>query len=321
VLKKALTVFAFVWLTSASIVNTSSAEKAWHIGACHVGLDHMPPHLPALREKLRELGYVDGVNLRFEFRNLADEAAAAEAARDFIGEQVDLIVAFERQCAQVMEHATSSIPIIFSAVPDPVALGLVKSLARPGTNLTGVAAYVVDPAKPIQLLKEINPALRHLLVIIGPSDTMQPGASTKIREAAGNSEIQIFEKSAITPDQVAKAFASVPLEAGDGVIAASQTNNQVATIARQALRHKLAFAANRPEPLDAGALFSYGSDIAASGADVAVYVDKVLKGTAPAGLPVARPTSFKLVISLKTAKAIGLRIPDAVLARADEVIE
>jgi putative tryptophan/tyrosine transport system substrate-binding protein len=321
VLKKTLTVFAFVWLTSASIVNTSSAERLWHIGACHVGLDHTPPHLPALREKLRELGYVDGVNLRFEFRNLADEAAAAEAARDFIAEQVDLIVAFESQCARVMQHATSSIPIIFSAVPDPVALGLVKSLARPGTNLTGVTAYVVDPAKPIQLLKEINPALRHLLVIIGPSDTMQPGALTKIREAAGNSEIQIFEKSAITPDQVAKAFASVPLEAGDGVISASETNNQMATIARQALRHELAFAANRPEALEAGALFSYGSDIAASGADVAVYVDKVLKGAAPASLPVAQPTSFKLVISLKTAKAIGLRIPDAVLARADEVIE
>jgi putative tryptophan/tyrosine transport system substrate-binding protein len=101
----------------------------------------------------------------------------------------------------------------------------------------------------------------------------------------------------------------------------SQTNNQGATIAKQALRYKLAFAANRREPLAAGALFSYGTDVAASGADVAVYVDKVLKGAAPASLPVEEPTSFKLVISLKTAKAIALRIPDAVFARADEVIE
>jgi putative tryptophan/tyrosine transport system substrate-binding protein len=321
VLKKALKLCALVCLASASIVNASSAEKVWHIGACHVGLDHTPPQMPALLQKLRELGYVDGVNLHFEFRNLADEAAAAEAARAFIGEQVDLIVAFESQCAKMMQQATSSIPIIFSGVPDPVALGLVKSLARPGSNLTGLAAWVVDPAKPIQLLKEINPALKRLLVIVGPTDTMQPGALTKIREAAGESGIQIFEKSAITPDQVAEAFASVPLEAGDGVIAASQTNNQVASIAKQALRHKLAFAANRREPLAAGALFSYGTDVAASGADIAVYVDKVLKGATPASLPAAEPMSFKLVISLKTAKAIGLPIPDAVLARADEVIE
>jgi putative tryptophan/tyrosine transport system substrate-binding protein len=209
-----------------------------------------------------------------------------------------------------------SIPIIFAAVPDPVALGLVKSLAHPGTNLTGLATWVVDPAKPIQLLKEINPALKRLLVIIGPMDTMQPGALAKIREAARNSAIQTFEKSAITPDQVAEGFASVPLEADDGVIAASQTNNQIATIAKQALRHKLAFAANRREALEAGALFSYGTDVAASGADVAVYVDEVLKGAAPASLPVAEPTSFKFVISVKTAKAIGVRIPDAVLARA-----
>jgi putative tryptophan/tyrosine transport system substrate-binding protein len=214
-----------------------------------------------------------------------------------------------------------SIPIIFAAVPDPVALGLVKSLAHPGTNLTGLATWVVDPAKPIQLLKEINPALKRLLVIIGPMDTMQPGALAKIREAARNSAIQTFEKSAITPDQVAEGFASVPLEADDGVIAASQTNNQIATIAKQALRHKLAFAANRREALEAGALFSYSTDVAASGADVAVYVDEVLKGAAPASLPVAEPTSFKFVISLKTAKAIGVRIPDAVLARAYEVLE
>jgi putative tryptophan/tyrosine transport system substrate-binding protein len=315
--------FAACLSVVTGLAGSASAEEArvWRVGACHVGLDHTPPHLPTLRAKLAELGYVEGRTLRFDFRNLADDVAAAEVARAFVADKVDVMVAFENQCAQAMHRATTSIPIIFSSVPDPVALGLVKSLARPETNLTGVAVFVIDPAKPIQLLKEINPAMARLLVVVGPPNTVPPGALTKIRETARALGIEVVERAGATPQELTEAFQSAPLQPGDGVVAASETNNLGALTAELALRYRLALAANRREIVAAGALFSYGADVAAQGGDIAIYVDKAIKGAKPESLPVEQPTNFRFLINLKTARAIGLSVPDGVLARADELIE
>ncbi len=176
--KRALIVLALGSLTSALLAGASSAQegKAWRIGACHVGLDHTPPHLPALRTKLRELGYVDGGNLRFDFRNLADEAAARTVARQVV------IVAFESQCVRAAQAATREIPIFFPHVTDPVAERFVTSLAHPGGNLTGFGEFFGElHAKRVEILKTLVPTLRRLLVLIEADDAAAQEVLAEVR--------------------------------------------------------------------------------------------------------------------------------------------
>lgn len=301
----------------------AQAGKVWHIGLCHVGLDHTPPHLPALRAKLRELGYEEGKNLRLDFRNLADEAAAREAARGFVRDKVDLMVAFEDQCARAMKSATPTIPIVFAGVRDPIGTGFVRSLARPGGNVTGLNPAVVDMSKQIELFKELVPRLERLLVLEHPRDAVQRRDLATIHQAAAVLKLQLVERQASTPADVEAIFRLLDPGAVDGVVIASETlrSNSTSLLIRLASEHRVPLLAHRREWVAKGALFSYSPDIAASGADIAVYVDKILKGADPGGLPVAQPTRFAFTINLKAAKALNLAIPEAVVSRADEVIE
>jgi putative tryptophan/tyrosine transport system substrate-binding protein len=307
------------------LMGIAAAEEAkvWRIGACHVGLDHTPPHLPLLRAKLAELGYVVGRNLQFDFRNLADEVSAEEAARAFAARNVDLMLAFEDECARAMHRVTTTIPIVFSVFSDPVAAGFVRSLARPGTNMTGSTLWAVEPAKEIELLKEIDPAVKRLLILTDPSDSAQAEALSKIRVAAKAMGIELLERPGSTPGEIDGAFKSAALTAGDAVIVASGAlRSQVSGhVLELALRQHVPFVGPRREWVAEGALFSYGPDVPGSGVELAIYIDKILKGAAPATLPVEQPVRFQLVLNARTAKLLGIRIPDEVLARADEVIE
>ncbi len=165
--------------------NAQQPAKVWRVGLFHVGLDHVPPSLDGLREGLKALGYEDGKNIRLDWRNLPDEEAARSTAKEFVQDRVDLIVAFESQTVRAAKAATTSIPIVFLHVTDPVDEGFVKSLAHPGGNLTGLGEFFGDlQGKRMELLKEVIPRLRRLLVLIDPTDPGSGEVMAEVRRAA-----------------------------------------------------------------------------------------------------------------------------------------
>jgi putative ABC transport system substrate-binding protein len=295
--------------------------RVWRIGLFHVGLDHVPPSLPALREGLKALGYEEGKNLRLDWRTLPDEKAARETAKEFARDPVDLIVAFESQCARAAKAVTSEIPVVF--VDDPVASGLVKSLSHPGGNLTGFVTYPVSLAKQMELFKELVPELQRLLVLLDPQDPETERLLTEVRRAATRLNLVLIERTVTVQSDIEHVFASVTRGAVTGVLIVSpnlQTKFS-ALILRVASERGLPIESHRKEWVQQGALFSYATDFATLGrAAAAQYIDKILGGAKPATLPVQQASTFELVINLKTAKALGLTIPPSLLGRADQVV-
>ena len=303
-------------------LSAQAQPKVWRIGAFHVGLDHVPPSLEPLREGLKALGYEQGKNLHFDWRNLPDEDAARETARDFVRNRVDLIVAFENQTARAAKAATSEIPVVFLHVDDPVANGFVKSLARPGGNLTGFVTYAVSPAKQLEVFKDIVPRLRRVLVLIDPEDPTTSRELAEIRKASAALKLQLVEREASTSADLERVFASFKPGTVDGAFPVTRLRAKFSSLLiRLANEKRLPLAIHRKEWVEQGALFSYSADLAPVGRAAAPYVDKILKGAKPADLPVEEPTRFELVINLKVAKALGLTIPNAVLNRADTIIQ
>ena len=297
--------------------------KIPRIGLFHVGLDHDPPALAPLRESLRRLGYEQGRNIHLDYRNQADEAAARATARAFVRERVDLIVAFENQAVRAAQAATSEIPVVFAHVSDPVAAGFVKSIARPGGNLTGVADFVGElQDKRVQIFGEMV-RLRRLLILTDPTDPATQRLTADIERVAPQLKVQLVKRHATTEADVTKIFASLKKGVVDGMVVISPKliTNFPALILRLSLERQIPLTSHRKALVEQGALFSYGPDFVAVGQDIAGYVDRILKGAKPADLPVQQVARLELVINLKTAKALGLTIPQSLLLRADQVIE
>jgi putative ABC transport system substrate-binding protein len=313
------------------------AGRVYRVGLFHVGLDHVPPSLEGLREGLKALGYdvgpapmpmvstvAEGKNIRLDWRNLPDEAAARETAKAFVRDRVDLIVAFESQCVRAAKAATSEIPIVFLHVTDPVAEGFAKSLAHPGGNLTGFGEFFADVlGKRVELLKELVPRLRSLLVLIDPEDRALPQQLTEVRKAANTLKLGLVEREVTRQSDVEQVFGSLKPGEVQGVFVASSSlvTKFPSLVLRLAAERRLPMPSHRKEWVEKGALFSYGPNFHAVGQNAATYVDKLLRGARPADLPVEQVTRLELVVNLKTAKALGLTIPPSVLARADEIIE
>ncbi len=303
-------------------LSAQAQPKVWRIGLFHVGLDHVPPSLEPLREGLKALGYEQGRNLHLDWRNLPDEEAARETAKEFVRNRVDLIVAFENQTVRAAKAATSEIPVVFLHVDDPVADGFVKSMARPGGNLTGFVTYPVSPAKQLELFKEMVPNLRRVLVLTDPEDPVAPRLLAEVRNGAATMKLQLVEREATTQADLERVFAPVKRGNVDGVFVLSRLQTKFsALLIRLASEKRLPLPSHRKEWVEQGALFSYATDLADIGRAAAPYVDRILKGAKPGDLPVVEPTRFELVINLKVAKALGLKIPEAVLNRADRVIQ
>jgi putative ABC transport system substrate-binding protein len=299
-----------------------AGRRVYRVGVFHVG-DHSPPGLQTLRDGLRARGYEEGRNIQLEFRNLADEEAARRTAREFAQVRLDLIVAFGNPAVRAAKAATSEIPIVMIHVTDPVADGFVKTLARPGGNLTGFVFFAVSPAKQLELFKEMVPGLRRVLVLIDPHDPGTPSQLADIRKAAEVLKLKLTEQEATDQAGLERVFASITREGIDGVLPASNNLHIKFTtlLIRLASEKRVPLASYRKESVDQGALFSYAPDVAAVGRRAAMVADKILKGAKPADLPVEQPTKFELVINLKTAKALGLTIPPSLLQRADQVME
>ena len=298
------------------------AGRIYRIGVFHVG-DHIPPGLETLRHGLKTMGYEEGKTIQLDFQNLADEEAAGLTAREFVRARLDVIVAFGNPTVRAARSATTEIPIVMIHVTDPVAHGFVKTLARPGGNLTGFVFFAVSPAKHVELFKEMVPALRRVLVLVDPHDPATPSQLSEIRKATDVLKLNSTEREATDQADLERVFGSIKHGDIDGVVVASNTLHIrfTALLIRLVSGKRVPLASYRKESVQQGALFSYAPDVAAVGRRAATYVDKILKGAKPADLPVEQPTKFELVINLKTAKSLGLTIPQSLLVRADEVIQ
>ena len=305
------------------VVAAQQPEKIWRIGLSHVGLDHIPPSLDGLREGLTALGYEEGKNIHFDWRNLADEDAARTTAQAFVRNRVDLIVAFENQTARAAKATTTEIPIVMLHVTAPVQNGFIKSFAHPGGNITGFAGLGDNPAKELELFKELVPRLKRLLVLFDAGDPVSKRWRADVRHAAIKLKFQLVERQTAQRAEVERVFSSLKPGDIDGVFVSSpelRTKFPSLILGLTADRH-LPLLGPRREWVQQGALLSYSLDLRSVGKAAARYIDKILKGTKPADLPVEQSSQLQLVINAKTAKALGLTIPQSLLVRADEIIQ
>jgi|SRR6476620_1805070 len=324
-MKKKITVLLLcaMLLAFRSVATAEEPKKIWTIGLFHVGLDHIPPSLPTLRQSLQKLGYEEGKNIQLDWRNLPDEAAANATAKEFVRAKVNLIVAFENQTVRATKAATSQIPVVFLHVTDPVAEGFVRSLSHPGGNMTGFVSFASSPGKQVELFTEIVPKLHRLVSLIDPQDPVTGQLMFEVREAATTLKLQLVERAVPDQNAIERFFASVRRGGAQGIFPVSRNllGKFPALLTQLSLEKRLPLAMHRKEWVERGALFSYGPDLAAIGRAAAPYIDKILKGTKPDELPVQQASQFELAINLKTAKQIGLTIPPNVLARADKLIK
>jgi putative tryptophan/tyrosine transport system substrate-binding protein len=289
-----------------------------------IGVLVIPSREDAIRQGLRDLGYVEGRNVLIEYRPADPPERLPDFAAELVALKVDVIVAGGSQAVLAAQPATKTIPIVMAGASDPIGTGFVASLARPGGNITGQSLLSSDlSGKRLELLKEVVAGLSVVAVLWNPDD---PPAALSLREsriAADLLGIKVESAMVRAPDEFDGAFASVAKAHPQALIAlpAPLMNIHAGRIAELARRERLPSIALNSEFPQAGGLMSYGPDIADLYRRSAAYVDKILKGAKPADLPVEQPTKFDLIINLKTAKALGLTAPPTLLARADEVIE
>jgi putative ABC transport system substrate-binding protein len=285
------------------------------------------PNFKVWQDSLRDHGWIEGKNLIVDYRSAEGHAErVAPLANELVALKPDVLVGPSPQEALALKSATASIPIVFAAVSEPVRLGLVQSLSHPGGNVTGLAAVVPGHfvGKGIQILREMVPTASKIAVLVNPGNAIHRLiVAEELPEIAQKLGVTFSVLEATTVEELDIAFASAAAQHADAIIPVADvlTVNNVTRVTALAAEHRLPalylfrlFTTN-------GGLVSYGADIADLLRRAGDYVDKILKGTKPADLPVEQPTKFDLVINLKTAKALGITIPNELLIQATELIE
>jgi len=278
----------------------------------------------ALRAGLRQLGYVEGKNIVIEFRWPERVDQLPEFAAELVGMNVDVIFAMSSTEVEAVRQATKTIPIVFALHADPVGLGHVASLARPGGNITGLTIVLTDlVAKELEVLKEAVPQATRIGVLFSLTAPSHRPAVQAVQTAGEKLGVQLVMVPARTVEDFEGAFSTMSREHVGGfiVVSAPLTISHRARLAELALKHRLPSMFGSRENVEAGGLMSYGADFNDMVRRAATYIDKTLTGAKPADLPVEQASKYELVINLKTAKVIGLTIPESFLLRADEVIE
>ena len=308
------------------VARAQQAAKVWRIGYLRFSNAASDANnLEALRAGLRALGHVEGKNLVIEFRWAETVEQLQEAAAELVRMNVDVIFALSSTETERARQATNTIPIVFASHADPVGLGHVASLSRPGGNITGLSVVQSEfTAKSVEILKETVPHATRFGVLWTPT---APSGRPTLRAAEATGEklgVQVMGVSVLAVADFAGAFATMARDRVDAVLvhgAALTARHNRPLLAELALKHRLPSMFQVRENVQAGGLMCYTPDHQDLTRRSAVYIGKILKGAKPADLPVEQASKYELVINLKTAKALGLKIPPSVLLRADQVIE
>jgi putative ABC transport system substrate-binding protein len=275
-------------------------------------------------QRLRELGWIEGRNVAIEYRWAETRfERSPEIIAEFVRLKVDVIVTHATANILAAKQGTSVIPIVFAAVGDPVGIGVVDSLARPGGNITGLSNQFTDAAgKRVELLREVVPGLRRLAILANVGIANAALEIGEVEAAARTIGLEVATSEIRKAEDIAPAFVALKGRAEAlYVFGEPLANTNRARISALALDARLPTMAGFREIVDAGGLISYGANLTDQFRRAADFVDKILRGTKPGDMPVVQPTKFELVINLNTAKALGLEVPPTLLARADEVIE
>ena len=300
----------------------SQPSKVVRIGALYIGLADAESFKKELRDGLRELGYEEGQNIAFEFRSAEGKLdRLPELASDLVRLKVDLIVALYVPCALAAKQATREIPIVIIAA-EPIETGIVASWARPGGNITGVALMSAPLiGKCVELFRDMLSATRRIAVLTNAADPLFAKLVVNQVELSGRiTGIEILPIAVRGPDQeLNTAFATIAREQVDAVIIQGSLSTK--RIADLALEHRLPAASTTRGFVDAGGLMSYGADGPTMFRHSAKFVQRILQGRQPNDLPIEQPTKFELAVNLRTAKAMGLTIPETFLLRADALLE
>jgi putative tryptophan/tyrosine transport system substrate-binding protein len=306
------------------LVHAQSAEKVHHVGILS-GASDVPQFFDAFRQRLRELGHLEGKNIFFVHRYAAgDLNRLPDFAAQLIDEKVDLIVAVTTPAVVTAKKATTAIPIVMHNIPDPVGVGLVDSLASPGGNVTGTSSLGLDlSGKRLELLKETVPKLARVAVLWNAADRGMVMMSERIQAAAPPLGMSIKALAVRDAQDINAVLGETAKNRPDALymIADRLTALHLNQVLDLAVKLRLPSVFEDGVFVNAGGLMAYGADRAEMNRRTAGYVDKILRGTPPRNLPVEQPMKFELAINLKTAKQISLTIPQNVLARADRVVK
>ena len=305
-------------------VDAQRAPSLYRIG--YLSPDSGPSlHSEAFRQGLRDLGWVEGRDIVIEYRWAGERRERlADLATELVRLKVDVIVAATTPGALAAKNTTKTIPIVIPVANDPVGTGLVKSLARPAGNVTGSSLLAHEiTTKRVELLKEVAPGITRVAALVNPT---HPGSVAELREAEVAARVlglQLQVLKVRNPLELDSAFSAVIRERAEGLIVLFDRLfvTEGKRIADLAAKHRVPAIHFTKEFANAGGLMAYGANIPDLYRRAATYVDKILKGAKPADLPVEQPTRFELVINLKTAKALGVTIPQSILIRADHVIQ
>jgi putative ABC transport system substrate-binding protein len=277
--------------------------------------------LKELKASLRDLGYIEDKNIRFEFRSAEKKAVnLAPRAAELVKLGVDVLVAFQTPAVTAAKHATTSIPIVMGSAGDPVGTGLVASLARPGGNITGVSGASAElGAKNLDIIREVLPSVQRVAVAANAPDPFSKPFLAHIQAAGQALKIEIKPLMVHSADDLDRDFAELKTWGAQALIVQPSLPNQ--RVAELAIKNRIPTTAPSSDFSQAGGLMSYSADLATLYRQSATYVDKILKGRKPADLPVELTAKFLLIVNLKTAKALGVTVPEKMLLRADTVIE
>jgi putative tryptophan/tyrosine transport system substrate-binding protein len=283
------------------------------------------PLMEAIREGLRDLGYLEGRDIAFEMRwAMGRIDRLDDLAVELVAAKVDLITTLSTPVAIAARRATSTIPIVFTGVGDPVGSGIVPSLAHPGGNVTGLSTLATDlSAKRLELLHEIVPGMSHLAMLWNDTNPSMALSAQRTQEAGTRLGLTIESLGVHDLINFDATFAAIRVGPSSALLTLADpfTRGNRQRIVDFAAQSRLPSIYDVRDFVEAGGLISYGPNLLAMQRRSAIYIDKIFRGANPGDLPVEQPTQFELVINLKTAKALGIRIPDSLLARADKVIE
>jgi putative tryptophan/tyrosine transport system substrate-binding protein len=295
--------------------------KVHRIGALLLGNADAESFRMELRGGLRKSGYIEGQNLLFDFRSAEGKLDLLPTlAAELVALKVDVIVALYTPCALAAQQATHEIPIVVVS-GDPVGTGLVASLARPGGNITGISLMAAElHGKCVELFRDILPSVRRVAVLLNAEDPFWKQIREQVQLAGRATGIEIAPSLMVRgPNEIDAAFATMKKEGAGAVVVHGSLSTK--NVAELALKHGLPAATQTRSFAEVGGLMSYGADEPAVFRQSALYVTKILEGGNPANTPVEQPTRFELVINLRTAKALGITVPESFLLRADQVIE